>query len=241
MHTGDFHAKKSARCTLLSVVLLALSMSNMLAGAVIGHTGKYFSVTENDISYKVGKESLDSTLKNVNKANMAMFMKRGRISAHKTNDGSYILRGHVNGLGGGPIAAAWAYWATKSTMYGTAIVAGTAAVATGVGGIVIAAGGGATVAAAAGGLAVYGAETVVGATVATAVGTAAGGTGLVVAGLGSAAAAGTATGTALLTGATLATTGVVTSTVGTTLGTVGFVEGCFVAAAAFFGAIPFLP
>jgi hypothetical protein len=115
---------------ILSIALLFAFAANMTAA--VGHTGKYFTVTEHDISCKVGHESLDSTLKHVNKTNMAAFMKRGRISAHKMSDGSYTLRGHVNGLGGGPIFGSIVYWGIKTFAYGTGIVAaGTAVVATG--------------------------------------------------------------------------------------------------------------
>ena len=229
---------------ILSIAMvLAASVASNSWSAVVGHTGKYFTVTDHEKSYKVGRESLDGTLKNVNKTNLAMFMKRGRISAHKTSDGSYVLRGHVNGLGGGPIAGVWAYWLTKSTMYGTAIAAGTAAVATGVGAAVVAAGGGATLAASAGAGAVYLAETTagIGTVVAASAGTASGGAGFVAAVVGGGALSGTATGSTILAGSYVATAGVATATAGTTLGTVGFVEGCSIAAAAFFGSIPFLP
>lgn len=115
----------------LSILLFVGTVGN-ISGAMIGHNGKYFTVTENDRSYRVGRESLDNTLRHVNKANMALFRQRGRISAHKTSDGSYYLRGHVNGPGGGPIAGWIAYWGTKALCYGTAAAAaGTAVVATG--------------------------------------------------------------------------------------------------------------
>jgi len=101
---------------MLSMVLLIVAAQSM-SGAVVGHTGKYFTVSESDRSYRVGRESLDSTLKNVNKANLAMFMKRGRLSAHKTNDGTYVLRGHVNGLGGGPTGAMIGSYLGKFTVH----------------------------------------------------------------------------------------------------------------------------
>lgn len=113
-------------------ILLFVGTVGSISGAIVGHSGKYFTVTEHDRSYRVGRESLDNTLRHINKSNMAMFMQRGRISARKTSDGSYILRGHVHGLGGGPIAGWVAYWGTKALCYGTAVAAaGTAVVATG--------------------------------------------------------------------------------------------------------------
>ena len=111
----------------LSIVLFALMAMNASA-AVVGHTGKYWTVTEHDRSYRVGRESTCDVLRNINKTNMARFMQKGRISAHKLNDGSYMLRGHVNGVGGGPIAGWIAYWGTKALCYGTGIAAGTTVV-----------------------------------------------------------------------------------------------------------------
>ena len=224
------------------IILLVLAPLALSAGNV-AHNGRNFIVMESDRTHIVKGESLDSTLKNVNARNMQEFLRKGRISAHKTNDGSYVLRGHVNGLGGGPVAAAWAYWITKSTMYGTAIAAGTVAVATGVGAVVVAAGGGVALAAATGGGAAFLAETAtgVGAAVAVSAGASATGAGFVAATVGGASLAGGATSATILAGTYATTAGVATATVGTSLGTVGFVEGCAIAAAAFFGAMPFLP
>lgn len=114
-------------------IALCLVAANSISGAVIGHNGKYFTVTESDRSYRVGRESLDGTLKNINHTNLARFLEKGRIEAKKYKDGSsYYLRGHVNGLGGGPITGWIAYWGTKALCYGTGVAAaGTAVVATG--------------------------------------------------------------------------------------------------------------
>jgi hypothetical protein len=100
----------------LSILLLAL-IANNVSGALVSHTGKYFAVTEHDRSYRVGRESLDGTLRNVNKTNLVRFMQKGRISTHKLNDGSYMLRGHVNGLGGGPWGAWTGMWIGKFTTH----------------------------------------------------------------------------------------------------------------------------
>lgn len=230
---------------LLSMVLIMGTIESM-SGAVIGHTGKHFTVTESDRSYKVGRESIDNTLRNVHASNIAAFLRRGRITAHKTSDGSYMLRGHVNGLGGGPVCASFAYWATKVLCYGTAAAATGAVVASGVGAIAGAAGIGAGAAAGAGTLAAGVAE--VGAIAAAegagilASGTLVGGgtvfamgapTGVGLAGATIASAGGTATATAL-TGGTIA------ATAGTTLGTVGWIEGLALTMASL-GATPLLP
>jgi hypothetical protein len=224
---------------ILSIVLF-LGIAESMTGAVVGHNGKYFTVTETDRSYRVGRESLDGTLRNVNKANMAMFMKRGRISAHKTNDGSYVLRGYVNGLGGGPIAGSIAYWVTKCGLYGGAAAAGGAVIASGVGAIVTAAGGGAALAGGTAAGAAYVADVAL-VTAAETAGVLAGTVGSVSAGVISGGVSTVITGAGLAGAAELGTVAVVTSTAGTTLGTVGFVEGLSLGACALLTACPFLP
>lgn len=214
---------------ILSVTLLAIALCSASNASVVGHNGKYFHVTESDKSYKVGRESIDGTLRNVHRDNLTAFMRRGRITAHKTNDGSYVLRGHINGVGGGPLLAGFAYWCTKSLCWGGVAAAGTAVVATGVGaGVALAGGGGAalTGGAVAGGVAKVGigvgVKAVVGSTVA-----ATGGAAVVASGLGA-----TATGTAIATTGTVAT---VVATSGTTLGFIGTIEA--LALAAYAGAL----
>jgi hypothetical protein len=207
---------------ILSIVLFA-GIAQSISGAVVSHTGKYFAVTETDRSYRVGRESLDSTLKNVNKANMAMFMKRGRISAHKTNDGSYVLRGHVNGLGGGPMLASFAYWCTKSLCWGGVATAGGAVIVSGVGAGVALAGGG-TAALTAGGMATAGAGLVVDGAIA-ATGVATGGATIVAGGLGA-----TASGIAIATEGTVAL-----ASASGSLGLIGGIEA--LALAAYAGAL----
>lgn len=102
---------------MLSVVLLLSAMISSVNAAQVGHTGKYWTVTEHDRSYKVGRESLDGTLRNINKHNMARFLKKGYVSPHKTSDGSYVLRGHVNGVGGGPTGAMIGAYIGKFTVH----------------------------------------------------------------------------------------------------------------------------
>jgi hypothetical protein len=201
----------------LSILLLAL-IANTAYGALVSHTGKYFAVTEHDRSYRVGRESLDGTLRNINKTNLVRFMQKGRISAHKLNDGGYMLRGHVNGLGSGPVLASFSYWCVKSLCWGGIATTGTALVVSGVGA----------------GTALLGGGTIAG----TLTGGAGAGVGLAMeAGL----AVGTGGGTAVVAGAlgntaaglALASEGTVALTVGgagTSLGVVGFIEGLSLAA-----------
>lgn len=208
----------------LSIILLTLAAKSA-SGAIVGHTGKYFTVTESDRSYRIGRESLDNTLRNVNKTNLVRFLQKGRISANKLSDGGYMLRGHINGLGGGPMLASFAYWCTKSLCWGTVAAAGGAAVATGVGAGVALVGGG-TVAATTGGVVVAASSVVVDVGIAaTGIGTA--GATIVAGGLTS-----TAVGTTIATQGTLA---VAVASTGSSLGIIGTIEA--LALAAYAGAL----
>lgn len=214
----------------LSIVLCALFASN-ISGALVSHTGKYWAVTENDRSYRVGRESTCDVLRNINKTNMARFMQKGRISAHKLSDGSYMLRGHVDGLGGGPIVATAFYWGTKCLCWAGIIGTGTAVVASGVGAGVALAGGGSaalTGGALAGGAAKAGiavvAKGAIGSTVAA--------TGAGIVSQGMMATVGGAAATKLGTAA------FISSTAGSTLGVVGTIEAMAMAAAAAGMALP---
>lgn len=214
----------------LSIVLCALFAGN-ISGAIVGHTGKYWTVTENDRSYRVGRESLDGTLRNINKTNLSRFMQKGRISAHKLNDGTYMLRGHVNGVGGGPLVATAFYWGTKCLCWAGIIGTGTAVVASGVGaGVALAGGGGAALTGGAlvGGTAKAGialvAKGAIGSTVAAT------GAGVVSQGLMA-----TTAGAAVTK---LGTAAFISSTAGSTLGVVGTIEAMAMAAAAAGMALP---
>lgn len=211
----------------LSILLLAVVAKSMSA-ATVDHTGKYFTVTEGDTSYKIGRESLDNTLRNINSSNLALFLQKGRISAHKLSDGGYMLRGHVNGLGGGPLLAGFSYWCVKTLCWGGVVGAGTAAVVAPVvgAGVALAGGGGAaiTTGALATGAAKVGAgvvvKSVVGASVAS--GASVVGNAMIATTAGSAA-------------TQLTTAAVISSTAGTSLGLIGTIEA--LALAAYAGAL----
>lgn len=81
-------------------------MSNRLAkqrssGPLIGHTGKYFAVTEGDCSRRVTSDCMDSTVKHLNSDNLCKFLEKGSVRATKMSDGNYMLRAHIYGKGGG--------------------------------------------------------------------------------------------------------------------------------------------
>ena len=202
---------------ILSIVLLLVATSS-ISGAVVSHTGKYFAVTESDRSFRVGREGLDNTLKNINKTNLGLFLKKGRIAPHKLSDGSYMLRGHVNGLGGGPMLASFSYWCVKTLCWGSVAAAGGAVVATGVGAGTALLGGG-TIA----GTLTGGAGAGVGVLVETGLtGAFTGGTTIVAGALGN-----TVAGAAV---ATEATAGMLAAGAGTSMGLIGFIEGLAVSA-----------
>ena len=205
-------------------------MGNM-SSAIVGHTGKYFTVTESDRSYRIGRESTCDVLRNINSTNLHRFMQKGRVSAHKLSDGSYMLRGHVNGLGGGPIAAGICYWTVKGLCWAGIIGAGSAVVASGVGaGVALVGGGGAAVTGGAlvGGTAKAGIALVAKGTIGSALGTT--GAGIV----GNAMIA-TPVGAAATK---LGTAAFISSTAGSTLGVVGSIEAMALAAASAGMALP---
>ncbi len=101
---------------LLSMIIL-MGLIESASAAIVGHTGKDWFVTEHDRSYKVGRDCIDGTLVNVNKYNMAMFLKKGRINATKMNDGQYMLRGHINGPGGAVFGAIGGAYIAKFSVH----------------------------------------------------------------------------------------------------------------------------
>jgi hypothetical protein len=237
---------------LLSLLLAAFASSSasikidksmIMAASSVGafklyHNGTNFIAKQNGVRTEIGSESLDSALRRVNSHNLSAFLKCGRIMVTRSTDGSLILRHHVNGIGGGPVAASIGYWGTKVLCWAGIITAGGAAVASGVGAGVALAGGGAAAATAGGlvvgtakvgmGIAVKGAMTSIVTGVASTAAT--GGASIVATGLGA-----TAAGTAA---SSLGTAALISGTAGTSLGVVGSIEAMALAAFAAGMALP---
>jgi hypothetical protein len=70
-------------------------------GPLIGHTGKYFAVTQGDCSRRVTSDCMDNTVRNLNANNLCKFLEKGSLRATQMSDGNYMLRAHVDGKGGG--------------------------------------------------------------------------------------------------------------------------------------------
>jgi hypothetical protein len=216
-----------------------ISRAAILAAADLGQisvrcSNEGFQVKGPEGVQVVERGDTDQTLRRINPHNLAAFMKVGKLRVSKANDGKYVLRSQVDGLGGGPIFGSIAYWATKTLCYGGLITTASVATASGIGIVAGAAGASAGVTATATAMGVATAKLGTAAAVASSTGVAMGGAaGVVGAGLGATAAASTAT--------TLATTSVIVSTASTAGGFFGFIEGLSLAAGAAATLCPFLP
>jgi len=99
-----------------------------LGAVTLRHDGMSFHVRQGGALHKVESYDVDPVLRKVNKSNLGAYLKAGKISVARMSDGSFALRSHVKGLGGGPISGMIAYWATKSLCYGGFIAGAGAAV-----------------------------------------------------------------------------------------------------------------
>jgi hypothetical protein len=109
-----------------------LLVSEALGSVTLRHDGESFLVKQGESTHKVASYDLDPVLRKLDKTNLCNYLKHGKIGVHKLSDGSFALRSNIQGLGGGPVAGAIAYWLTKSICISVPIVAlGAATVATG--------------------------------------------------------------------------------------------------------------
>jgi hypothetical protein len=216
--------------TSLSVHGMELSGRSVLASYKLGnvkvrHNGMNYSVVHGDEETEVPNHSVDALLRKMKPEHLEKFQDCGYIKVNKSNDGHYSLDGRVRGEGGGPVAAYWAYMATKTFMYTTAAAAATATV----GGAVVAAGGGVAAIAIGGAAAkaiTVGAGTLAGASA-----------------VGSVGAAGVGAGTVAAIGVTNVAMagGAIAAGAGSTAGAVAFVEMSSLAVGGLFAAMPWLP
>jgi len=100
-----------------------LIASHELGAVTLRHDGMSFHVRQGDALHKVESYDVDPVLRKINKSNLGAYLKQGRIGVTKLSDGSFALRSHMQGLGGGPVAGAIAYWLTKSLCYGGVVAA----------------------------------------------------------------------------------------------------------------------
>ena len=115
--------------------LMEVSPSAIVASRDIGKSvGLYYHCQKNQFlvqqgmsAIELGAESLDNTLRNMDSQKLATLLKCGYISINKTNDGDFMLRAHVKGFGGGPLAGQICYWGVKATAFSV----GAACMATG--------------------------------------------------------------------------------------------------------------
>lgn len=122
----------------------SLHVAHQIGKMSLYHNGTSFIAKQNGVKTEIGSESLDGALRHVNATNLGAFLRSGRIQVTKTDDGTLMLRHHVNGLGGGPVCGAIAYWGVKVLAY-SGLVAGTTTAVVVTGGGAAAAVGGAMV------------------------------------------------------------------------------------------------
>jgi hypothetical protein len=84
------------------------------SGPIIGHTGKYFAITDGDRSCRVTSDCMDNTVKHLNSNNLCKFLEKGSLKATKMSDGNYMLRAHVDGKGGGVLGFWAGYFSGKA-------------------------------------------------------------------------------------------------------------------------------
>lgn len=83
------------------------------------HDGEGFHVKQKGRLYAVPRYDTDEVLRKVNKTNLAAYLQAGLIRVSKTNNGEYVLRSHIKGLGGGTIGAYIGCFLGKGLVYGT--------------------------------------------------------------------------------------------------------------------------
>jgi len=211
-----FFASLFVICGLANAQIFKIKDSSILASSSIGkfdllHNEDGFSIVKESEKFFVKECWVDPYLRSISNERLKCFLNFGKIFVNQMDNNEYSLQAKLSMKGGGPITGWFAYLATKTLCYGTAVAAATTAVVT-TGG------------------AVAGAVTAAGATVATSGAAAAASvTGAAIAGAGGGAAAATATG------------GAVAAAGGSIAAVVTAVEGASAAVGAFFCAIPFLP
>lgn len=79
-----------------------------------------FSVQEeNSPLVAIHNYDVDPILRGKNSALIKAFQENGgRFSLNKLDNGEFVLKAHVPGLGGGPITGVCAYWGTKAAGWG---------------------------------------------------------------------------------------------------------------------------
>lgn len=95
------------------------------------HKNKHgFSILKNGTKTNVHSFDVDKDIRSLSRMKLKTI--KHTLVANRMNNGDYALRMQPNLQGGGVIAGAIAYWATKTLCYGTAVAAaGGAVVATG--------------------------------------------------------------------------------------------------------------
>ncbi len=111
-----------------------LHISSSIGDIRVQYRNNEFFVIKQDQVTKIESYNLPKELRNITTAQLEACLKCSYIALSKVEN-NYVVRLHCRGLGGGPIACAIAYWATKVVCYagaaGVAVGAGVAVVGTG--------------------------------------------------------------------------------------------------------------
>jgi hypothetical protein len=115
------------------LLLLPLFFSSLCLGMYdqLSVNADNFSVFDGKALHSVKSYDIDKSLRMMDKHQLQSFLAQGgKIRASKLNNGEYVLRAHVPGLGGGPIVGVL-------TAIGTFTLTGIATVGAAAGGFVV--------------------------------------------------------------------------------------------------------
>ena len=116
---------------MINIKYLSLTLFTV-ASLICTNKVEFFFKDKHKAIHHVQPAFVDKSLRDIPIAKLKKAIKYMAIRPTKMDDGSYALRAHVRGDGGGPIFAAAAYGLTKCVCYGVALAgAGTVVVATG--------------------------------------------------------------------------------------------------------------
>lgn len=91
------------------------------------HNTDGFFVKTHGKKQEIEPAMLDKNLRNINNAQLKALVNNGSLNLNKTSDGSYSLRAHVHGKGGGWLSGIIAYVAVKAVLSPVYLIPGGAA------------------------------------------------------------------------------------------------------------------
>lgn len=97
--------------------------SSVVAPSKLGRIGLFLSdkgyhISINDRFYDIKSCWVDPKIRKITIQQLKAFIKNGYIKVNQLDNEDIVLRAHVRGLGGGPVAGIIGYWGTKVLCYG---------------------------------------------------------------------------------------------------------------------------